>query len=451
MRNRFALIALAVCVLAVAGAAQAQWGWFWKAGYNDYCPEGMPDFDQKQGGWTNPMGDWSHCGPVAALNSLWWFDSRYETSLDGPFDAVADNFPLLFQWVGLDDHNPAQVVPNVDNLAWYMDTNGISTGGGHSGTYVHDMAAGLQDYLDDTGLGRLSSDTMCWFEVTAQPDPSFGFICEEVRICHDVVLLLGFWQRDPAMPDQWRRLGGHYVTVAGVSPDTDDIAICDPYLDMMCWGHLPGHGPGMHNNTANVAHDIYMVQPFQFSEYGTPEWVIYGYPYDVDTPYGMMPVENFLGQNPSHHYMDPYPYYDPLWPVIVKIEYAVKVWPNGYLGGGRVLDWAGWHMWAIFEKTPWAWPDDFLVYRHFTGELLPVADAAVAPYDWLQLFIFGYGSTGYDMYPGAADPYLYPGYGYWVLTNVPGLRIIARYDLACGRCCWWKQGPIIVVDHEPVP
>ncbi|MCJ7469874.1 hypothetical protein MUO74_05165, partial [Candidatus Bathyarchaeota archaeon] len=55
--------------------------WYWKPNYDDYVPSGVPDFDQRQGGtyqWVNQAQQWSHCGPVAVANSLWWLDSEFE-------------------------------------------------------------------------------------------------------------------------------------------------------------------------------------------------------------------------------------------------------------------------------------------------------------------------------------------------------------------------------------
>jgi len=443
MRKRLLLI-LGICILTGASTVGAQWNWFWKAGYHDYCPEGVPDFDQKQDGWTSPFGmNWTYCGPVACLNSLWWFDSRYEPNIIPPPDVI-DNFPLLSSAIIADDHVPGQVIPYVDELAWDMDTDGISSGTIHLGTRVTDMHRGLEDFLDRRELSRWNNRG-CWFEVCVQPDPSFEFIYEEIRICHDVILLLGFWQEDSTGVG-WRRTGGHYVTVAGVEPDRGYIAVCDPYLDMMCWNHIGPHGPGVHNNTQYVAHDIYHVSPFQFDPWSTPEIILDNYPADVPTPAGYIePVENFLGQNESHWEMEPY--WDPAMPVIVKVEYAIKVWPAGKWGG-RVLDWAGWHLWSPYGKTPWIWPYDFSVVHEDTNEMVTVEEAATM--GWLQVFIFGYGTTGYITYPGPIDyPYIRPGYGYWVLTYMPRLRIVARYDWACGTCCWWRQGPIIFIDHNP--
>jgi len=51
--------------------------WYYKPGYADYAPNGVPDFDQKQDAWTWPFtGQWTWCGPTAVANCLWWFDAN---------------------------------------------------------------------------------------------------------------------------------------------------------------------------------------------------------------------------------------------------------------------------------------------------------------------------------------------------------------------------------------
>lgn len=135
---------------------------YWKDGFCDYAPSGMPDFDQKQWGtynWTDQWGAWSHCGPVAVANSLWWLDSKFEPAqppISPP--AISDGFPLVSSYIaGLDDHDPANVQPLIEHLAYLMDTQGpagvgLRTGLAHSGTYVNDMEAGLTQYLSWTGV-----------------------------------------------------------------------------------------------------------------------------------------------------------------------------------------------------------------------------------------------------------------------------------------------------------
>jgi hypothetical protein len=130
---------------------------YWKEGFCDYAPSGVPDFDQKQWGtynWTDKGGAWSHCGPVAVANSIWWLDSEFEPTQPPKIPpTVSDGFPLVTSYLpGLDDHDPANVQPLVEHLAYLMDTDGRRTGLAHSGTYVNDMEAGLAHYLSWTGV-----------------------------------------------------------------------------------------------------------------------------------------------------------------------------------------------------------------------------------------------------------------------------------------------------------
>jgi hypothetical protein len=135
---------------------------YWKEGFCDYAPSGVPDFDQKQWGtynWTDNFGAWSHCGPVAVANSLWWLDSKFEPAQPPVLPpAISDGFPLVSAYLpGIDDHDPANVQPFIEHLAYLMDTQGpagvgLRTGLAHSGTYVNDMEAGLAQYLSWTGV-----------------------------------------------------------------------------------------------------------------------------------------------------------------------------------------------------------------------------------------------------------------------------------------------------------
>ncbi|MCX6832484.1 MAG: dockerin type I repeat-containing protein, partial [candidate division Zixibacteria bacterium] len=88
------------------------------------------------------------------------------------------------------------------------------------------------------------------------------------------ILLLGFWQEIPGNPPYCTRIGGHYVTVAGVCTTTTRICISDPFFD-----HNEGEPPAgsahvsaIHNDARLVSgphgtihHDIYNVAPGQFT------------------------------------------------------------------------------------------------------------------------------------------------------------------------------------------
>lgn len=132
---------------------------YWKEAFGDYAPSGMPDFDQKQDAWDNPPGSgiWSWCAPTAVANSLWWYDSKYESNPIPP-PALIDNYPLVTSYTpGVwDDHDKMNVQLLITHLAYLMDTDGIRTGLPHRGTWVMDMQAGIAHYLSWAGGGMIN-------------------------------------------------------------------------------------------------------------------------------------------------------------------------------------------------------------------------------------------------------------------------------------------------------
>ncbi len=257
--------------------------WYKKPSYPDYAPSGMPDFDQKQDAWHPPLqaGHWTWCGPVAAANSIWWFDSKYDPS------------NIVTAYPGIpDDHDVRNVDPFVKDLAWWMDTDGQRTGFIHTGTFWQDMVYGIDGYLKQQG----ENDTL---EVHFMEFPNFTWIEGEVRRSQDVVLLLEFWQQSLIDPNDWDRIvvpydlpggeGGHYVTSAGVK-STFELQIADPWWDaaengwpgqvLPAFPH-PAQHPSLHNDTLYVSHDAYNVAQWiepPLSPYpGSGVWELVGY------------------------------------------------------------------------------------------------------------------------------------------------------------------------------
>lgn len=237
---------------------------YYKAPYEDYAPAGMPDFDQKQNSWIYPgTGMWSHCGPVALANCFWWFDSKFETNVTPP-PAVIDNYPLVTSFGGppWDDHDAQNVIPFVDSLAVYCNTNGLG-----SGTAIFDMDIGARNWLTKVGLDNAYTVRMLPIDGTAL---DFERIREEVLASQDVILLMGFYEE--VEPGLCERIGGHYVTTAGVCTSPEDSALCisDPYYDRN-EGEPPAgsaHASSIHNDAQFVSgphgtihHDRYDVIP----------------------------------------------------------------------------------------------------------------------------------------------------------------------------------------------
>jgi hypothetical protein len=244
--------------------------WTFKPPYTDYAPSGVPDFSQKQIGpgilwWKNPVtGKWSWCGPTAVANSLWWMDSRFETSTTPP-PTINDTFPLVqsYNATGWDDHDPRNVPWLIANLSRYMDTDGCVTGTPRNGTEVHDMAQGIKNYILAHGLQDK-------FYVNLVAKPTFDCISLEVKACEDAILLLGYWQNQGG---KWVRVGGHFVTIPGVDSKNSKIYFCDPLTDNAETGGLgsvipppPHNHPGnpavpdpVHNNATFISYDMYNV------------------------------------------------------------------------------------------------------------------------------------------------------------------------------------------------
>ena len=369
--------------------------WYFKASYQNpyregvpdgqpsgnYAPCGVPDFDQTQEDtWKNPTTNiWSFCGPTAVANSFWWFDSKFVDPTGMPGDGL-DSFGLVSDytdslaypdvppfpapypgssWLN-DDHrydnvnNPvtlpwietfplgAESGELVERLAYYMDTDGSRTGSNHGGTDITAMQAGIDQWLIDTGLDAR------FYEHTIQ-QPTFEQIAKEVRKSEEVILLLGFWENQGNIPNpNWKRIGGHYVTVAGVNSMDEMLAFSDPFFDNAEAGglgvvpipHTAGHAPELHNDAQYVSHDFYDVLP----ESPSPGGVVWMPFYPVALTPAL--VDQFQGVNVPYEFEPVQGTYDD-GDIHVEIEYAVVVSPKPDL--------------VIVDK--WVnWPDDCIIY-----------------------------------------------------------------------------------------
>jgi len=324
---------------AAARPLQEWWdGWYFKDPYLDYAPSGVPDFDQRQDGWgvgsdpSAPDWQWTHCGPVAAANSLWWFDSKFEPDPLGPPPGGPippnDHYPLVEPYESWDDHDPQNVGPLVDDLAKYFDTDGVRTGRAITGTDVLSLATGIRQYIADRGLAD-----RYYVSVQDEPGPNLmPWVYREVLKSEDVILLLGFYEEQDG---EWVRIGGHFVTVAGITGTITatapvGVALSDPVQDwagQAGWGrvrngqlipHSPPHpgDPTIHNDAGNVSHDFYNVFPASPSPGGF--WWI--------PDYQPLPelVRNFQGVNP-HPHIETGTYGGGA--IHTEIEYAVAVSP----------------------------------------------------------------------------------------------------------------------------
>jgi hypothetical protein len=242
----------------------------------------MPDFDQNQNfsngadpffdSWNNK--DRYYCGPTAMANSLWWFDRKFGVGSIIPSGST-----------------PVQLI---NDLGARMHTNNrlwqgfpSSYGGGFvRGTYADDMQGHPNPPMDPANHGVLSwledYDTLNLLYEHTVYDATFPFVEYEIERCQDVVLLLGFWhiaEVTPVGPQlwdiRWERIGGHFVTCAGVNSASHMIAISDPDRDQAAGGGaglkmgVAHANPSDHNNPNNASLDIYRVDDYELRPEGT--------------------------------------------------------------------------------------------------------------------------------------------------------------------------------------
>ncbi len=222
-------------------------------GLTDYAPAGLPDFDQRQSKWRNPTtGRWSYDAATAMADLLWWRDSLEEPGNTAP-PAVSDGYGLVQAYSTWDDHDSRNVRPLISDLATRMSIDQH-----HPGADLDDVVQGAKTYLGTVGMGEK-------YTLALRRSPSFDWVRAEVKQQHQVMLLLGFWELQPT---GWKRIGGHYVAVAGASCNGDAITFSDPARDgaEMGWpGRVvpPGHQHDaasphtLHNDAAYISHDGY--------------------------------------------------------------------------------------------------------------------------------------------------------------------------------------------------
>jgi len=250
--------------------------WYYKPDTTT-APSGMPDFDQYQFK-TDSM---AFCGPVAVANCLWWFDAV-------PLEFKDD--PLGF----------------IRLLSVYFHTNK------DSGTYVDSIQKGLDRYFADYHFA---------LKETTYTKPVFSVMGDSLKKCQDIILLLGFWQSKGG----WYRVGGHYVTMAGVCTSTPWVALSDPARNPAETGwpgevrpeDHPVHSMGdtLHNDPQYVSHDAYLVwsSPSPGGVWQLPDYPVY------------QSIAAFTKQNFETWQKPYFDYYDSILPVYSEVEYAIMI------------------------------------------------------------------------------------------------------------------------------
>jgi uncharacterized repeat protein (TIGR01451 family) len=247
---------VSLCVSAAPAAGAPLGACSLAADLPDYAPVGLPDFDQRQADWQTTVVSrtaWTHDGPAALADLLWWRDSAAESGATAP-PAAADSHALVESYGPWDDHDAQNAPPLVADLAARTNINGD-----HPGADLEDLVAGLNAYLGEKGLADA-------YDVAVQRSPAFDWVRDAVKQGEQALLLLGFWELQPG---GWKRLGGHYVAVAAADCTGDQIALSDPFRNAAEYGwpghiapagwhgHLPEPPYPLHNDAAYVSHDSY--------------------------------------------------------------------------------------------------------------------------------------------------------------------------------------------------
>ena len=285
--------------------------WFYYPPYDNYAPSGMPDFDQKQNNWKDPVyNGWTFCGAVAVANIFWHMDSFYSSSNGYPGDNE-DLFPLV-----LDYNAPGDPIPGpnrddhsfnnvndltsmwdhengifgnelIERIAWYVDTNGCRTGRDFWGTSLNSMYEGVSKWLEDIGLleyfklekkypKSLTSNSVMPVENQISPyfidnthgnlinsydvlnsksrvlpteDLTFHSLASQIINGSYVILGITGYDEDKNV------YISHWVSVAGVNIAQSKIALSDPFFDNV----NPTNDATLHNDASIVSHDIYKV------------------------------------------------------------------------------------------------------------------------------------------------------------------------------------------------
>ena len=203
----------------------------------DYAPVGMPDFDQRQTGFTI-HGQWVYGGPAAAADALWYMDSHNEPNPQ-PVDVVSDGYPLVPSFASWDDHDPRNVPALITRLATAFHVSS-------DGTSLDNLVAGLRSYIAGQGL----SDAL---RVDSAARPTPDMIRENVLRGVPMIALLGFWELQDG---HWVRLGGNYVGLCCASLASGHVAIADPYHDCS----VPTALYTQHNDARFVSYDRYELE-----------------------------------------------------------------------------------------------------------------------------------------------------------------------------------------------
>jgi len=240
------------------------------------APAGMPDFDQYQFGSDSV----ALCAPAAVANCLVWMDA---------LPSISDPDSLIRL------------------LSSYFHTHPSSGGG----TLVDSIQSGLDSLFADYSLNLYSA---------VFQNPGFPEMADSLQKEASIVVLLGLWQN---IDDSWYRIGGHYLSLAGVCESYFWVAVSDPAVDNTEKGErgriLPPHHPHpddhfLHNTKGFVSHDVYISDTISI-EPDTGLWRLKDYPW----------LSQFEGQNFQPGQQPFARPYDSTKSLYAVVEYAIMI------------------------------------------------------------------------------------------------------------------------------
>jgi PKD repeat protein len=258
--------------------------WLSMRSYNNYAPNKMPDFDQRQDSWqkidagsnqqvdstvsgddilvgvaciatgnngqldSSASGDdeviWYYCGPTATANALWYIDSKHEKN-NYP-DNNQDTCDLVTKYAGIsDDHATGNAPKLIEDLAInFLGTSGKCT------TDVKDIASGAWNFINNSKLkGQYKVILYDTNNITMDN------LTNWMQFCGIIILRLDTPER------------GHFVTLQAINNVTNQIIISDPDFD----ASNPAGSHTQHNDASIVSHDTYTVTPANLRVLNYPE------------------------------------------------------------------------------------------------------------------------------------------------------------------------------------
>ena len=201
--------------------------WTKLPGLDDYAPNGLPDFDQRQDNSWKKIFDfiifeikaWCWCNQVASADILWYLDSKYENGHMGDGVSLCDLVPKYYDWYDKnnthhvvsfgDDHTSGVPHALIESLAYYSNF----------GTDAESTETGLNNWINAQSL---SND----FEVVHIEEPTFSQIQNAIDNEWGIII------RGEGEYPIINTTIPHFIAVQGYREDpTNQLLICDPFWD----------------------------------------------------------------------------------------------------------------------------------------------------------------------------------------------------------------------------